>query len=127
MDWSEALDLDPDWSADLALDGLLSSGFDSDLLCRFQLSEAIAPALGSTMKAAPVSTSASQRMPVDPFETPLILTEATILPTSLVYIRSTWGPILFSDLLSIPIHRLAKPFFKINRHSIAERLPRSLN
>ena len=42
-------------------------------------------------------------------------------------VRTTCGPMLFSDLLSIPIHRFAKPFFKINRHSIAERLPRSLN
>src|SRR6266404_5230279 len=66
-------------------------------------------------------------MPADPFETPLILTEATILPTSLVYIRRTCGPILFPDLLSIPIHRLAKPFFKINGHSIPERLLRSVD
>src|SRR5580765_2289818 len=43
VDWSEAFDLDSDWSADLSLDCLLSGGFDRDLLCRFQLSEAIAP------------------------------------------------------------------------------------
>ena len=48
-------------------------------------------------------------MPVDPFETPLILTEATIPLPSL-----------------IPLHRAAKPFLKPYRHAIAEHLFGSL-
>jgi hypothetical protein len=89
VDWSEALDLNSYGSAELAFDGLLRGGFNRDLPCRFQLSEAIAPRAGKHHKSSAVSTSASQRMPDDPFETALILTETTILPTSLVYIHRT--------------------------------------